>query len=757
LKEETLMTFSFLNRKIQTAMIILLLIGMVLSMLTFTQKQSINTYHNTLTTSIQLSESLRQLSNDLERLARCYIITIDQEVETSYYQTLKKVKNFQTSEYQPVIENLSLELKNRFDNMVAYVLDKSHIEIRAMNAVKGMFLDDNGQYSQHGKSDWKMARRLLFEEDFETAREQTMTSIDTFKTDVMSQQQSAIDTSNTKSFILFFLGLLCQICIFLGIIVYFSSQNNYLLTPLNHILDYIALSKGQSMTSNETNITKKINQLESYIQELMASQKELYDMLDLIPFPVIETDRQSKIKYMNKTGSEAIGYSTADYVGKSKENYFKVIEDNTEPKRNGKQLVHMQIGSHDPRPVIIYSSSVESQGKMIGKLDVIVDQSYIQTLVKDFIQDSDHLKASIQAMTESVKHMQNNIEGMKKQAESAVSNTNQISSSIGTVASASEQSSRSISNIAAMTEQMSSTFQNLVKMAQKTAGNVRSMADSGEKMSKNVNNVAAAIEQMSASLGEVAKNTSEASLISKDANAQTSEINSKMETLVSASKQIGKVIAVIKDIADQTNMLALNAAIEAAGACEAGKGFAVVAGEVKELAKQSADATDEIASQIEHIQNSTHDVVEAMETVNTIINQISAINETIAAAVSQQTTAASEVAVTIAETAHGTDNVAVSATESAQLVKEIASSTEEVAKTASDVTRNIGELDSGSKDIAQSSSNAAQRIKQIMDDVQTFKQKVSEAENDAKIVSQSVDKLTNVSHNMNQRLAKLAN
>ena len=232
----------------------------------------------------------------------------------------------------------------------------------------------------------------------------------------------------------------------------------------------------------------------------------------------------------------------------------------------------------------------------------------LRDIMKELSDTTNNLSGSSEELSSVSAQMASSAEEMNAQSDTVAAASEQVSASVSTVASAAEESSSSVSTIAAMTEEMSSTFSNVAESAHATAANVQQMAKDSDSISTGINTVATAIEEMTSSLNEVAKNTGQASRVSQTASQATEEIKGKMDGLVSASKQIGKVVGVIKDIADQTNMLALNATIEAAGAGEAGKGFAVVAGEVKELAKQSADATDEISGQIDQIQGSTNAV-----------------------------------------------------------------------------------------------------------------------------------------------------
>jgi len=387
-----------------------------------------------------------------------------------------------------------------------------------------------------------------------------------------------------------------------------------------------------------------------------------------------------------------------------------------------------QLGS-DPSKIADIADSIakgdlrvqfnEDDGKITGvyaNMKQMVEN--LSKVLKEIIDTTTNLSGSSEELSSVSTQMASSAEEMNAQADSVAAASEQVSASVSTVASAAEQSSSSVSNIATMTEEMSSTFSNVAESAHKTAKNVQRMATDSESISTGINTVATAMEEMTSSLNEVAKNTSHASSISQSASRSTDEITEKMNVLVSASKQIGKVVGVIKDIADQTNMLALNATIEAAGAGEAGKGFAVVAGEVKELAKQSADATDEISGQIDQIQNSTNAVVDAISEISKVITQIAGINETIASAVEEQTSTAGEISHSIAGNAKTVREVADNAGESAKLVNEIANSTDETSTVASDVARHVDELSRGIKEVAQSSVEAARGVSDISQNVQ---------------------------------------
>ncbi len=179
-----------------------------------------------------------------------------------------------------------------------------------------------------------------------------------------------------------------------------------------------------------------------------------------------------------------------------------------------------------------------------------------------------------------------------------------------------------------------------------------------EEVSSNVQTVAAATEEMTASIKEIARNVTEASSITSAAVAAAETTNAMVSRLGVSSTEIGQVLKVITSIAEQTNLLALNATIEAARAGEAGKGFAVVANEVKDLAKETAKATEEIGRKISGIQTDTTEAITAIKQINAIIRQISEIQTAIAGAIEEQTVTTNEISRNIFEAARGSSEIA---------------------------------------------------------------------------------------------------
>jgi methyl-accepting chemotaxis protein len=231
---------------------------------------------------------------------------------------------------------------------------------------------------------------------------------------------------------------------------------------------------------------------------------------------------------------------------------------------------------------------------------------------------------------------------------------------VGTVAETVTGIGRASASLTEVSAGMSGVSARLVEAVERTSAQSQQVSAAAEQVSRNVQTVAAGAEEMGASIREIATNTDEAARIAGDAVSLAQSTNATVTQLGESSRAIGDVVRVITSIAEQTNLLALNATIEAARAGEAGKGFAVVANEVKELAQETAKATDDIAQRIEAIQADTSGAVAAIARIDEVIARISDYQTTIASAVEEQTATTNEMSRSVNEAAQGSSSIAES-------------------------------------------------------------------------------------------------
>jgi methyl-accepting chemotaxis protein len=415
---------------------------------------------------------------------------------------------------------------------------------------------------------------------------------------------------------------------------------------------------------------------------------------------------------------------------------------------------------------LFFNLFADKMQKTVG--NVFATASSLNTASDELMEVADNMAKSTREMNVKTSAAKSAVEQITAVIGKSADASSETSTNINAVVKLVEDITITIRNLASASEQSSAGTSQTSQLIQGISGRIGNASKSAQGVSMSVNNVATAVREINLSLNEISKNCERARNITGEAEERAEETNKVIENLDKLSKQIGKIVNLINDIADQTNMLALNAAIEAAGAGEAGKGFAVVANEVKELAKQTGIATEEIRQQIEGMKVSTSTAVKSVEKINSVIKEMSGITNTIAAAVTEQsattweissavTKAADEVkAITgeVSKIAWNSEEASRNIMETSKGVLEVARSANELSVSSADVNKNTGDASVRVSDIASSADEIKRESGEVYKDINEISLVSEKTAKGAKDTSHAAKKLSEVASRLSNMLSQ---
>jgi methyl-accepting chemotaxis protein len=374
-------------------------------------------------------------------------------------------------------------------------------------------------------------------------------------------------------------------------------------------------------------------------------------------------------------------------------------------------------------------STKDELGELSRTLDTMTTN--LRELIGGIKHNASSLAYSSEELSATSLQMKQTAGQMSNISATAANITDELNQNIKTVAAAVEQSSSNVQEVFSVSGRVEENIHQVDTAANQVSMNLQSIASASEQMSASVSTVAIAIEEMTSSLTEVSKSAIQAARVAGKAEQTTDATRVIVDTLGTSAREIGNVVELIKGIASQTNLLALNATIEAASAGEAGKGFAVVANEVKELAKQSAEATEDIRQKIEEIQNNTAAAIQAITEIADIITEINQINNTIATAVEEQTATANEISRSVTGAAQASTEVSQNVQQAASIAEEVTRQVQQANLGITEITRNLEEVSKGANEISKSASEAATRASKMTQSVTSVNTSSVETEQSA--------------------------
>lgn len=701
------------------------------------------------------ADELRQSSDDLTRLARTFVITGDQRYEQQFWDVLairdgNKPRPLaynriywdfvavgeiprpdgQAKALQELMQELGFsdeefeklaEAKQKSDGLV-------RLEETAMNATKGLFEDAEGEFTHQAEPDFEMARNLMHSDEYHRQKARIMRPLDEFYTLLEERTEESV-AANVQRAELYLNSLLSLIGLaIVAALVGFLRIRNRFIRPVRKLgaaLKCIAEDSDTTKpildtTGNDeiADVARYFNQTSERLSGMLESvhretttARRLQQALDASSASIVVADSANRIIYFNNSAKRTLKEIEADIQRSDPQFSADRLEENcwndlhpdpqTRPQLKDLNCRHEETITYGEftfrltaNPIVTadgvnhgviaewqnITRNVEAEltreveieqrkeQEINSKVDVLLD-------IVNSAVNGDLTRPVTITGDDVVGRMGNGIETLLRELRDNLTHIRSSSSAL---------------KLASVT--LADTSNEIDNMAIHASDDMVSMSSTSTTMKDDIDAVATAMSQMTMAITHIALNAGEAAEVANQAVGLAESTDHTVRQLSDSSTNIGNVLKVITSIAEQTNLLALNATIEAARAGDAGKGFAVVANEVKELAKGTAKATEEIGKSIEAIQINSGDAVKAITSIGHTIKRISSIQNVIASAVQEQTSSTTEMSLSVHDAANNSDKITENTCSLAAGIDQTKQGVTRLQSTSSDISELAEEL-----------------------------------------------------------------
>ncbi|MCC6406792.1 MAG: MCP four helix bundle domain-containing protein [Planctomycetes bacterium] len=467
----------------------------------------------------------------------------------------------------------------------------------------------------------------------------------------------------------------------------------------------------KAMAENAQQLAEKNREVEENARRAASAAAEaarVASMVENSPACMMYADRELVLRYVNPAAKAALsrvasGARSSDFVGEPMQSFYRHPQGNAAFFGKRSNLPYQTRFESGSQIVDLNASAISDQsGEMLGVMltweivtERVAAERKIQEAQERELQQAQELKSKVDQLLGAVDAAAKGdlTAAVTIRGQDAIGRMGEgLTRLLADMRSSMSRIRENAQKLAGASKTLTSVSSDMNTEASATSEQASVVTSVTTQLSHNVQTVAAGTEQMSNSIQEISRNASEAANVARRAVTVAEETNAAVSRLGTSSEEIGKILKVITSIAQQTNLLALNATIEAARAGEAGKGFAVVANEVKELAKETAKATEDIRTKIDTIQKDTTGAVAAINQIGEIIRSIDQLQTSIASAVEEQHATTQEITGNLNEAAKGSSQIVESITQMAGAALSTKTGATNSSKVSNDVSGMAGEL-----------------------------------------------------------------